>query len=52
MIRILSRTFLKSVTDIYMSATNGKAIEGITFLVNLLKFESDTATSKNIAIRL
>jgi len=36
-----------------MSATNGEGdrrAEGILFLVNLLKFESDTATSKNIAI--
>jgi len=36
-----------------MSATNGEGkrrAEGITFLVHLLKFDSDTETSKNIAI--
>ena len=36
-----------------MSATNGKATDGqkeFLFLVHLLKFESDTAKSKNIAI--
>ena len=36
-----------------MSAINGEGdrrAEGVLFLVHLLKFESDTATSKNIAI--
>jgi len=56
MIKILSRTFLESCQfsilencDRYMSATNGEGdlrAEGII----LLKFESDTATLKNIAI--
>ena len=36
-----------------MGATNGEGdirAEKIIFLVNLLKFENDTETSKNIAI--
>jgi len=36
-----------------MSATNGEGdrqADGIMFFVNLLKFHSDAATSKNIAI--
>jgi len=39
--------------DKYMSATNWEGerrAEGIIFLVHLLKFESDTAASKNIRI--
>jgi len=51
MIRILSIAFV--LYEKYMSVTNRedeRRAEGIICLVHLLKFESDTATSKNIAI--
>ena len=59
MIRILSRAFLASCQlsilencdrNIWANGEGDRRAEGILFLVHLLKFESDTATSKNIAI--
>mgnify|MGYP006944954456 CR=1 FL=1 len=48
MIRILSRTFLESCEFYILQNWGQKYIN--YFLVNLLKFESDTATLNNIAI--
>ena len=49
MIRILSRSFLKIVTEIY-ERHKREGDRRNSFLVHLLKFESDTAISKKIAI--